>query len=45
MGAARFTVMDVTGFAVHVISRVAQLVSGDADNTLEIARLLGLLWV
>ena len=44
MGAACFAIMEVVGFAVHVIPRVAQLVSRDADGTLEITRLLGLLW-
>lgn len=44
MGAACFAIMEVVSFAVHVIPRVAQLVSRDADGTLEITRLLGLLW-
>ena len=45
MGAACFAKMEVASFAVHMISRVAQLVSRDADGTPEITRLLGLLWV
>jgi hypothetical protein len=44
MGAACIAVMEVVTFAVHVLSRVAQLVDWNADSTLEITCLLGLLW-
>ena len=45
MRAPRFAVMEVVIFAVHVLSRVAQLVNRNADSTVEITGLLRLLWV